>query len=421
MDLWLIKLGKAWSALKEEGLWRGGTRITKSFFNLFHHVGSGDVLFITGGLGDSARYRSWHVVEELRLQAGLRCSITVQDNPFLSGYADKFSIFIFHRVMYTPSVAKLIEKIKAQHKTIIFETDDLVFDAKYQKDMDHFRKMNTFERKQYAGGVGAEILADPYVEVATTSTDFLAEKLREQNKTVFVVPNKLSQEDVQTMDEILAATKGAAGRDARSCISTESENDVIIGYFSGAKGHDKDFAVVTDVLLELFQKYPQLRLFVAGPLVLDERLLALNKSVSGVETQDLASQEKRIIQVAYVPRAEHFANVAHIDINVAPLEVGNPFCESKSELKFFEAGYLGVPTVASATDPFRRAIEDGVDGFVAMKSDEWKEKLSRLIEDKNLRSQMGERAHEKAVTKYTTTNAHNEEYYAFLKSKIISA
>ena len=394
MNLWLIKLGKAWSALREEGLWRGGTRVLRSFFGLFHRVGSGDVLFITGGLGDSARYRSWHVAEELHLQAKLRCSVTVQDNPFLSSYANKFSVFVFHRVMYTSSIAKLIEKIKAQRKTIIFETDDLVFDAKYQKDMDHFRKMNAFERKQYAGGVGAEILADPYVDVCTASTDFLAEKLREHGKQVFVVSNKLDQEDVIVMNGVLEEEKSHHHPD---------DGLVVIGYFSGAKGHDKDFGVITDVLLDTLRQYANVKLFIAGPLELDLRF---------------GEFANRIIRLAYVPRAEHFANVAHTDINVAPLEVGNPFCESKSELKFFEAGYLGVPTIASATDPFRRAIEDGEDGFVAVSGEEWKEKLSRLIEDKNLRRAMGERAREKAATKYTTTNAHNEEYYAFLKSKI---
>ena len=62
---------------------------------------------------------------------------------------------------------------------------------------------------------------------------------------------------------------------------------------------------------------------------------------------------------------KHLENIAGVDINIAPLEIGNPFCESKSELKFIEAGIVGVPTVAAATQTFREAIEDGVDGFVA--------------------------------------------------------
>lgn len=391
MKLWIIKIGKAWSALREEGLRKGGMRVLKSFLALFRQVGSGDVLFVTGGLGDSARYRTWHVAEELRLR-GFACSVTVQDNPLLPGYADKFKIFIFHRVLHTSSVARLIGRIKAQKKTIIFETDDLVFDAKYLRHMDHFRRMNAFERKQYEGGVGAEILADPYVEVCTTSTQFLAEKLRERGKQVFVVKNKLSSEDCRVMD----ALRGRESED-------EGDGPVVIGYFSGAKGHDKDFATVTEALFGTLDRYPQVRLLLAGPLTLDDRFERMSD---------------RIERIPYVPREEHFSNVARTDINIAPLEIDNPFCESKSELKFFEAGYLGVPTVAAATAPFREAIEDGVDGFVARTSEEWRDKLERLISDRDARRSMGERARQKALAEYTTRSAHDEEYYAYLRAKI---
>jgi glycosyltransferase involved in cell wall biosynthesis len=367
MKLWLIKLGKVWTALREEGLFRGGRRVLVSLRALFHRVGSGQILFIT---------------------------VTIQDNPFLVRYAERFRIFVFHRTLVTPRVARLIERIKAQGGTILFDTDDLVFDAQYFADMDYARTMNALERKQYEHGVGKEIVADASVTTCTASTDFLAEKLRQRGKQVFVVPNRLSQADVTTMDGLIEAERTHAHA---------QDESVVIGYFSGAKGHDRDFAVVTESLLDILERYPQVRLFIAGPLTLDARFGAFHE---------------RIIRQSYVPREEHFANLLHIDINIAPLEVGNPFCESKSELKFFEAGYLGVPTVASATRTFSQAMTDGVDGYTALTTEEWIAKLSRLIEDEALRHTLGERAHETVVAKYTTTHAANSEYYEFLRGKI---
>ena len=394
MNLLLIKIGKAWHTLRREGLLRGGRRVVTAGWALFRRVRPGDILFITGGVGDSARYRTEHVAEALRLQ-GFTVATTVQDNPFLSSYAPQFSIFIFHRVLFTPAVAKLIGRIKQEGKEIIFETDDLVYDPQYLRHMDYFVQMNALERKLYENGVGGEILADPYVRVCTTSTNFLAEKLKERNKQVFVVKNRLSSQDVAWAEQIF-------GKKATS-YQLRATDTIRIAYFSGTASHNKDFAVITPVLVRLLEKYPQMRLVLVGPL-----------DVTSVLNQ-FASQIER---APFAPRKEHFANVASVDINLAPLEIGNPFCESKSELKWFEAGIVGVPTVASATAPFREAITDGIDGYVAANDAEWQEKLEELITDRDRRVAMGERARQTALTRYTTDSANDEEYYEYLKSRL---
>ncbi|MCX6763727.1 MAG: glycosyltransferase, partial [Candidatus Moranbacteria bacterium] len=121
---------------------------------------------------------------------------------------------------------------------------------------------------------------------------------------------------------------------------------------------------------------------------------------------------------SYAPRQKHFQNISRCEIILAPLEVGNPFCEAKSELKFFEAGILEVPTVAVKNQTFSEAIIDGVDGFLAGNSQEWFEKMEKLILNDNLRQEMGKKAREKVLEKYTTKNAKNERYYSYLRSKL---
>jgi len=394
MKLLLIKLGKAWHTLRREGFVRGMKRIIPAGLALFGRVRPADVLFITGGVGDSARFRTKHVAEELGFH-DITSSITVQDNPRLSSYADKFSVFVFHRVLFTPSVAKLIAEIKKRGKEIVFETDDLVYDPAFLVHMDYWRVMNALERKLYEHGVGGEILADPYVKTATTSTSFIAEKLREKGKRVFVVPNRLPESDVAIVE--------ALSPERKKWLEEEAGDTVTVGYFSGTAGHDKDFATITDPLLRLLEKHGNLCLLIVGPLVLDDRF--------GVFAD-------RIDRLQYVPRRDHFGNVAAVDINIAPLEIGNPFCEGKSELKFFEAGILGVPTVAAATRTFREAIQDGEDGFVAATDAEWEEKLGRLIADRNLRSRIGEQARKTALSRYVTTAAKDAEYVEYLKDAI---
>lgn len=392
MKLLLIKVGKAWHTLQSDGIGPGLSRIFRAFFALFRRVRPSDILFVTGGVGDSARFRTEYVAEWLGRQ-GITSSITVQDNPRLPSYAGKFFVFVFHRVLYTPAVARLIEQAKILGCEIIFETDDLVYDPEYLKHMDYWRVMNPLERKLYEHGVGGEILADPYVKIATTTTSFLAEKLADRGKRVFLVPNRLPEADVRIADVILEGKRR----------EPEEKNGVVtVGYFSGSRGHDKDFSTVSDVLLRLLDRHPKLRLFIVGPLVLDERF---------------GRFATRIDRIPYVSREKHFRNVASVDINIAPLEIDNPFCEGKSELKFFEAGIVGIPSVAAATRTFREAIRDGEDGFVAGSEAEWEEKLERLIDDATLRKEVGEMARETALARYTTRVDDESGYVEYLKRK----
>jgi len=390
MKSWSVKLGKGIGAMKRDGIWRGGKRAAGSFFKLFGRVGSGDILFVSSGVGDSAKYRSERQAEELRLH-GFKCAVTVQDNPLLPRYSDRFQIFIFQKTIFSKSVEKLIKKIKAQKKEIIFETDDLVYDPEYIRQMDFFQKLNSLEKKQFETGVGSEILSDEYVKTCVVATAYLAEKLEKYDKQVFVSKNKLSNYDTEVAQKMYDKK-----------FQTNDEK-IKIAYFSGTASHDKDFETVKRVLVGILEKYSKTQLHLFGPL----------------EIEDVYERfGERVKKHHFAPWEKHLENISGVDINIAPLEIGNPFCESKSELKFIEAGIVGVPTIATATQTFRDAIRDGVDGFVAGDDEEWTEKLEKLILDRDLRASMGQKAREKVLREYTNKNSRNEEYYEYLKSKI---
>lgn len=374
------------------GFWNGGKIILgylMTFLRAFF-ISSGDVLFVTGGVGDSAFYRAYNPAEELRLH-GFKCSTTVLDNPMLPRYAKKFKVFVLHRTILTPNLSRLIERIKNQGKEIIFDTDDLVYDPEYLKHMDYYHKMTGFEKKIYENGIGGEIISDPYVKVCTTTTSFLAEKLKEKGKKVMIVRNKFSNHEFEVTEKILNGGK------------KNNDGFIRVGYYSGTLSHNKDFASVTDALTTIMERYKNVKLVLAGPLDIENQL---NQFKDRIET------------MPRVPRDQWYANIFKFDVNLAPLELDNPFCEAKSEIKFTEIGKMKIPTVAVRNRTFSEAIEDGADGFLADNTNEWVEKISRLIEDENLRRTMGERARQKVLCDYTNKNSHNEEYYNYLRSRM---
>jgi hypothetical protein len=65
------------------------------------------------------------------------------------------------------------------------------------------------------------------------------------------------------------------------------------------------------------------------------------------------------------------------------------FNESKSAVKWLEAAAVGVPTVASASTPFRDAVDHGRTGMLCRTLEDWRDSISTLIDSSELRGRMG--------------------------------
>ena len=133
-------------------------------------------------------------------------------------------------------------------------------------------------------------------------------------------------------------------------------------------------------------RHPQTELHILGPLVVPPELRQFGE---------------RVRNLPLVPWQEVLGILSTFDINLGPLERGNPFCHAKSEVKYIEAAPLSIPTVASRIDAFEFAIRDGENGFLAGDTEEWVEKLEQLLSDSTLRRRMGEAARADVLARYT--------------------
>src|SRR5690606_11390901 len=154
--------------------------------------------------------------------------------------------------------------------------------------------------------------------------------------------------------------------------------------------HRRDFAEAEKAIVWLMDRYPGVRLLTVGHI-----------DVSGT----FGRFGPRHSHVPLMPWQRLFALMAKVDINLAPLEKGNPFTECKSSIKYLEAALVGVPTVASAPPDFERVIEHGRNGLLVPDRDGWRDALARLVEDPAEREAMGARALEDALARHRTTTA----------------
>ena len=335
------------------------------------------VLFISGTEGDTRRYRCFHQREQLALN-GVESAFREAHDFHILWDVLTYDLFILHRVPYSELVADALQLIEGLGKVTVFDTDDLIFDPSF---LPYHRIMDTMPpdaRRHYWMQVEEQARTFRRCSYVLTATEFLAQTVRQRGKKAFVNRNSLNQ-------EMLSLSEEAYRQHQRRLEMEGGEDRLIVAYFSGTGSHNQDFLVVTTPLIHILESYPHVELHIGGQLDL---------------SQDLSPFAQRIKRTPYLPWRELPFVIATVDINLAPLELENPVCRAKSALKYFEAGAVGLPTVASRMEPFERAIVHGSNGLLAQTDEEWIEALTLLIEDGEKRRAMGEAARRDVYQNY---------------------
>lgn len=326
-----------------------------------------DVLFINGCfLPHPARYRVAHQREQL-----FATDISSNEIDYTSLTLDlvrMYRVFIFFRCPYTEVIGAFIKEAKENHKTVLYDIDDLVIDKKYTESIQYLHTMTKQEQELYDQGLELNRRTLELCDGAVTTTERLAEELKKYVPNVLINRNVASEEMVKLSEQALLHQEKQ---------KRLTQHKVRIGYFSGSATHRDDFQCILPVLIRLMKKYGHIVLVIAGDLEIPESLQIFG---GRIETIPFSNWQK-------LP-----AMIADVDINLAPLEY-SLFNEAKSENKWVEAALVKVPTVAGNVGAFARMIEHGVTGMLCSTQAEWEQCLTRLIEDKNLRMQIGNNAY----------------------------
>ena len=91
-----------------------------------------------------------------------------------------------------------------------------------------------------------------------------------------------------------------------------------------------------------------------------------------------------------------------LDIGVMPL-FDDLWSKGKCGFKVLQYLGVGVPAVCTPVGINKDVVEDGVNGFWAGAKEEWRERLSTLIEDGEMRARMGMAGRQKIMDHYTVS------------------
>jgi hypothetical protein len=341
--------------------------------------GHKDVLFICDGSSPWKVYRCDHQAEQLEF-LGISSDIVQRQRVGLMRALDHYDTFVLNRIEWTDDVGAFIGAAREAGKAVIFGTDDLIFEPSLAGQFAFLADASDADRAAWRRSLEGYRRTLRACDGAIVSTDPLAEHARRHVGDVRVVHNAVSAEMVRAAEDAVASR-------------TVDRGVVTIGYLSGTPSHDRDFAEAADAVAWALQAYQQTRFQVVGPLNLDPRFERFGPRVTRLPKRPFAELPKLF---------------AGIDINLAPLEPGNPFTECKSCAKYLEAGLVGVPTIAGRHPDFLRAIDSGRNGMLAGTAEEWREALRALIESQSVRRHLGNRALEDVHAHQTTTARASE-------------
>lgn len=323
-----------------------------------------------------------HLVESVALNSGVGIPEHLLTFP---------DIVVFSRTYYIDPLNTL-RKFKKLGKKVVWEIDDDLWTVNPDNPS---AALSEEKKRQY------EHLADE-CDAITTTTPFLAKKLRKWNKNVFVCPNAI----YPGMFDL---------KDPRAAEDRKKEKKLRIGY-TGAASHWNDLMILKEPVLELKKKYDFdfiLQGMCGQPLEAEiwgyarileyglqpEKKLFLTAAVKWYEEFWLKLTDHA--HVPFYPPVMYPGLLAtlNLDIGLAPLH-DNEFNKGKSCVKFYEYASTGAATLASKMLPYSEEV-----GYLAKNtSKDWYKKLEKLIADEKFRKELAAKQF-KFVSENRTTQA----------------
>ncbi len=330
------------------------------------------------------RYRCYNMVQALSAMPELAIGASwfaAADLAHMDLFLAAADVLVICRVRYDTRVAGLIARARAHGTRVVYDIDDLVFDAKYVHlvmdtlDIDLDRENEWNHWFAYIGRLGATLRM---CDAAIGTNLFLAKRLEAfSGLPVGIVPNFFNREQWD-ISERIHKSKTVRGR--------ERDDVRILGYFSGSPSHNRDFELISGPVARLLDDDPLLQVRLVGYLDLKGPLSRHLDRVEFVPFQDFVNLQRLI---------------GDVDVNLVPLQ-DNIFTNCKSELKYFEAALVDTVTIATPTYTFHDAIKHGETGWLCAAQD-WEHLLRSVMSEPELRRDVAARARIHAGQRYSWT------------------
>ena len=321
-------------------------------------------------------YRVYNYASAFR-NAGLAVTTVDLETASFADVKDA-DIVVLCRIPETPALCEISTRFQSLGHPVVYDIDDLIFNPDC---IEHLPAANRPENSDsYTSTLNSTLAMMRRCDLVTVSTFALKLEVERLGVAAHVIPNALAPPEVRARDALALAIPP---RDAR----------VRMVYLGGTATDDDDFAVCKSALLRVMAECDDVELLIVG-------------------FPDAASEferfGERLIRHPFVSHDTMLDLLQTADINLAPLEPGNPFTNCKSELKIVEAASRSIPTIASPVSGYGSVIVHGVNGFLAGSAEDWHECLSILSANAERRMAIGREAGRSIAPRFLVSETVDE-------------
>lgn len=311
--------------------------------------------------GNSSGAFYWRLFDPYTMLNG-RFDVKFPDGGITEEMAQWADVYVLQGCVNKDGIAMLHAYQKEQGKKIVVDVDDLIELADDNPHQIEHQLTNASEVIKITLGIA---------DLVTTTTPYLAEKLKEYNKNVFVFPNYMNMHrwDLPTL-------KNTSDR-------------VRIGW-AGSITHLNDIKMIQEPLQRVLNEFSNAQLVLVG----DPRM------------KDLFTGNVEVMLGVPFDSYPTRLHGLRLDIGLAPL-VDNEFNRCKSNIKWMEYSIAKTPGVFSRHVYWQKNFEDKL-GFIADTQEQWYHCIRNMVVAKQLRDDIADSAYSFVKTHYDLENHVHE-------------
>lgn len=318
------------------------------------HYKNSDALRVFGWVADKVGtgYHRMHApLAQLNLSPewATKCEMWLESK---NAFGDKYDLLIGQRTSTKEAFTLWKTLVHPSAPATIYEVDDWLFGV----ERENIVAYDFFSQPEVQDTMAtAMYLAD----AMTVSCEPLKERLAPFNPNIYVIPNYLSERFLSAPER-----------------STKAHEGVVVGY-TGGSSHFTDIVANAVPIRQAMRKHPK----------------AIFRSYGQDFTPIWAMSNYQ--QIPWQPSIPAYTDSISMDIGLCVLR-DNDFNNCKTPIKALEYAFKGIPAIANNVTPYKEFIIHGETGFLVNTDEDWKLYLEELINNPDLRYEMGCNAFEQA-------------------------